>query len=78
MAAINIKRAEFHGARNYTASPNTYPPNLRVYFLTSPKIGEPGSGRDGAATAATMSEAVDALAGEITAGIGAATAAIVP
>jgi hypothetical protein len=27
MAAINIKRAEFHGEWNYTISPNTYPPN---------------------------------------------------
>jgi uncharacterized lipoprotein YmbA len=42
------------------------------------KIGEPGSGRDGAAIAATMSHAVDALAGEITAGMGSAMAAIVP
>jgi hypothetical protein len=28
--------AEFHGEWNYTISPNTNPPNLRVYFLTSP------------------------------------------
>ena len=27
MAAINIKRAEFHGEWNYTISPNTHPPN---------------------------------------------------
>ena len=27
MAAINIKRAECHGERNYTISPNTDPPN---------------------------------------------------
>ena len=27
MAAINIKRAEFHGEWNYTISPNSYPPN---------------------------------------------------
>ena len=27
MAAINIKRAEFHGEWNYTISPNTDPPN---------------------------------------------------
>src|SRR5207244_6901600 len=27
MAAINIKRAEFHGDLNYTISPNIYPPN---------------------------------------------------
>jgi len=27
MAALNIKRAEFHGEWNYTISPNTYPPN---------------------------------------------------
>src|ERR1700737_4672065 len=27
MAAINIKRAEFHGEFNYTISPNTHPPN---------------------------------------------------
>jgi len=27
MAAINIKRAEFHGEWNYTISPNIYPPN---------------------------------------------------
>jgi len=27
MAAINIKRAEFHGEWNYTISPNAYPPN---------------------------------------------------
>ena len=27
MAAINLKRAEFHGEWNYTISPNTYPPN---------------------------------------------------
>jgi len=27
MAAINIKRAEFHGDWNYTISPNIYPPN---------------------------------------------------
>ena len=26
MAAINIKRAEFHGEWNYTISPNAYPP----------------------------------------------------
>ena len=26
MAALNIKRAEFHGEWNYTISPNTYPP----------------------------------------------------
>ena len=26
-AAINIKRAEFHGEWNYTISPNTHPPN---------------------------------------------------
>jgi len=27
MAAINIKRADFHGEWNYTISPNTHPPN---------------------------------------------------
>jgi hypothetical protein len=27
MAAINIKRAEFHGEWNYTISPNIHPPN---------------------------------------------------
>ena len=27
MAALNIKRAEFHGEWNYTISPNTHPPN---------------------------------------------------
>jgi hypothetical protein len=27
MAAINIKRAEFHGEWNYTISPNNHPPN---------------------------------------------------
>jgi hypothetical protein len=27
MAAINIKRAEFHGEWNYTVSPNAYPPD---------------------------------------------------
>jgi hypothetical protein len=27
MAALNIKRAEFHGEWNYTISPNIYPPN---------------------------------------------------
>jgi hypothetical protein len=27
IAALNIKRAEFHGEWNYTTSPNTYPPN---------------------------------------------------
>jgi hypothetical protein len=27
MAAINIKRAEFHGEWNYTISPNADPPN---------------------------------------------------
>ena len=27
MAAINIKRAEFHGEWNYAISPNTHPPN---------------------------------------------------
>ena len=27
MAAINIKRAEFHGEWNYTISPNSHPPN---------------------------------------------------
>src|SRR5206468_8220505 len=27
MAAINIKRAEFHGEWNYTISPNAYPPD---------------------------------------------------
>ena len=27
IAALNIKRAEFHGDWNYTISPNTYPPN---------------------------------------------------
>jgi hypothetical protein len=27
MAAINIKRAEFHGEWNYTISPNRHPPN---------------------------------------------------
>ena len=30
MAAINIKRAEFHGEWNYTISPNTYPPNCSL------------------------------------------------
>ncbi len=30
MAAINIKRAEFHGAWNYTISPNTHPPNCSL------------------------------------------------
>jgi hypothetical protein len=27
IAALNIRRAEFHGEWNYTISPNTYPPN---------------------------------------------------
>src|SRR6202008_697363 len=27
IAALNIKRAEFHGEWNYTISPNSYPPN---------------------------------------------------
>ena len=27
MAAINIKRAQFHGEWNYTISPNNLPPN---------------------------------------------------
>ena len=27
MAAINIKRADFHGEWNYTISPNDHPPN---------------------------------------------------
>ena len=27
IAALNIKRAEFHGEWNYTISPNTHPPN---------------------------------------------------
>jgi hypothetical protein len=27
IAALNIKRAEFHGEWNYTISPNIYPPN---------------------------------------------------
>jgi hypothetical protein len=27
MAAINIKRAQFHGEWNYTISPRDYPPN---------------------------------------------------
>jgi hypothetical protein len=27
IAALNIKRAEFHGEWNYIISPNTYPPN---------------------------------------------------
>ena len=36
MASINIKRAEFHCEWNYTIAPNTDPPKLRVYFLTSP------------------------------------------
>ena len=27
MAAINIKRAEFHGEWNYTISPDAHPPN---------------------------------------------------
>jgi hypothetical protein len=27
MAAINIKRAEFHGEWNYTISPNAHPPD---------------------------------------------------
>jgi hypothetical protein len=30
MAAINIKRAEFHGEWNYTISPNNYPPNCAL------------------------------------------------
>jgi hypothetical protein len=30
MAAIKIKRAEFHGEWNYTISPNTYPPNCAL------------------------------------------------
>src|SRR6266446_3872840 len=30
MAALNIKRAEFHGEWNYTISPNTHPPNRAV------------------------------------------------
>jgi hypothetical protein len=30
MAAVNIKRAEFHGEWNYTISPNTYPPNCAL------------------------------------------------
>jgi hypothetical protein len=31
MAAINIKRAEFHGDWNYTISPNTYPQIARLF-----------------------------------------------
>jgi hypothetical protein len=27
MAALNIKRAQFHGEWNYTISPNYHPPN---------------------------------------------------
>jgi hypothetical protein len=27
MAALNIKRAEFHGDWNYAISPNDHPPN---------------------------------------------------
>jgi hypothetical protein len=30
MAALNIKPAEFHGAWNYTISPNTDPPNCAL------------------------------------------------
>jgi hypothetical protein len=30
MAALNIKRAEFHGEWNYTLSPNTHPPNCAL------------------------------------------------
>ena len=36
MAAINIKRAEFHGEWNYTISPNPHPPKSRVYLVTRP------------------------------------------
>src|SRR5438132_6120002 len=31
MAAINIKRAEFHGEWNYTISPNAYPQTARLF-----------------------------------------------
>jgi hypothetical protein len=34
MAAINIKRAEFHGDWNYTISLNTHPPNGAFIFVT--------------------------------------------
>src|ERR1700704_483558 len=37
IAALNIKRAEFHGEWNYTISPSTYPPNCAFISLTSPK-----------------------------------------
>jgi hypothetical protein len=30
MAALNIKRAEFHGECNYTISPNIYPPDCAL------------------------------------------------
>jgi hypothetical protein len=30
IAAVNIKRAEFHGEWNYTISPSTYPPNCAL------------------------------------------------
>jgi len=36
MAAINIKRAEFHGEWNYTISPDAHPPKSRVNLVTSP------------------------------------------
>jgi hypothetical protein len=37
MAAINIKRADFHGEWNYTISPNTHPPNHALI----PTSGDP-------------------------------------
>jgi hypothetical protein len=36
MAAINIKRAEFHGEWNYTISPNDHPPKSRGNLVTGP------------------------------------------
>jgi hypothetical protein len=44
MAAINLKRAEFHGEWNYTISPNDRPKS-RVNLVTSPNLTWPiGSG----------------------------------
>jgi hypothetical protein len=37
MAAINLKRAEFHGEWNYTISPTDHPPNRAL--ILGPKSG---------------------------------------
>jgi hypothetical protein len=38
MAAINIKRAQFHDELVYTISPNHHPPKSRVCFVTGPYL----------------------------------------